>query len=921
MQEKDRLADVVMPSYLTPLVSICTVTYERQALLPLLEQSLILQDYPQANLEWIIIDDSPNGPTTFGFTDAIKSGVKVRYYYLEQRLELGAKRNLSHEYCRGEFIVYMDDDDYYPPTRVSHAVTALQNSECLIAGSSELPLLLLPECSTWMIHAFGSGHATGNTLAFHRSYLTNHAYEAGATHAEEAYFLDNFSVPMVQLEPLRTITCIGHSRNTVDKRRFLTSTHGEGISRVHTRKGHFVPEKFLLDYTQALAEIEDRHQHGILTKSLVANNEQTSATYSDDLKDSPRVAVITPYYNEDLAILKRCHHSVLAQTIPCCHFLVADGQGREELEALNCRHIRLGGMGHNDNGNTPRSIGALCAMNEGFTCIAYLDADNWFLPDHLESAIRVQRETGCEIVFTGREVAFPDGELLPQLDEEDLSRSHADTSSVVVFEPAFRSLSLWAQMPRELGPFCDRVAFNYLTSHFRCAWSDHSSVVFETWYWGHFTAAGHLPPANAKFLHARPLEEWQKVSDRFRHRSHTPFLPSSLPESPKKTRLNLISILGPVGCGAHRLQRDLCHHITFFGLPPNNFLYRWYQAFGGDCLDRHSSTTILNRLRQLEKRDKASRDWRLDPLIDAGLALSPNRTFTALEAYFRLVQATMPARCRSFSRINGVSNLIERSSSAAYAAQLLFELLPMHRALLVIGDPIDQITRLNSVAKAQALMSGIPCLTIEELCDQYLEALIQPLQAAPIGQLLIVRQEAFNQDPTGSLRHVADWLGLKTPEWPKGLKRRIDTLGAVNTVYMNELETIKQQVEQDIHLDERFSVQGSYAEWWGDLDAKMEVAKGGQATELQLSDADSHHVRSSFAPLLQLLEATALDEDPELTEPDLSLAEIAKSEDEFSPSRNTSHQKVLTLCKLLQDRWHDSEEHLFGIRNNQRQNG
>ena len=44
-----------------------------------------------------------------------------------------------HTKTKGEFLVYMDDDDYYPPERVEHAVDVLQkNPRALCAGSSEL---------------------------------------------------------------------------------------------------------------------------------------------------------------------------------------------------------------------------------------------------------------------------------------------------------------------------------------------------------------------------------------------------------------------------------------------------------------------------------------------------------------------------------------------------------------------------------------------------------------------------------------------------------------------------------------------------------------------------------------------------------------------------------------------------------------
>ena len=42
-----------------------------------------------------------------------------------------------HEKTKGEIIVYMDDDDYYPPDRVNHAVNRLRSQpRALAAGSS-----------------------------------------------------------------------------------------------------------------------------------------------------------------------------------------------------------------------------------------------------------------------------------------------------------------------------------------------------------------------------------------------------------------------------------------------------------------------------------------------------------------------------------------------------------------------------------------------------------------------------------------------------------------------------------------------------------------------------------------------------------------------------------------------------------------
>lgn len=217
-----------------------------------------------------------------------------------------------------------------------------------------------------------------------------------------------------------------------------------------------------------------------------------------------RVAIITPYYQESLEKLARCHQSVLGQTIACTHFLISDGLKRPEVASWVARHIEIGAC-HRDNGNTPRGVGAICAMNEGYDVILFLDADNWYSDDHVASVLYTHLASGAEVVFSDRFVVFPDGAVIDEPDPEDSSRLHVDTSCMAIFAPAFRSLAQWCLMPQELGPWCDRVMFALLTGEFKCVWSGYQSVFFETWYVGHFMLAGRDIPADAKSLSWRRL--------------------------------------------------------------------------------------------------------------------------------------------------------------------------------------------------------------------------------------------------------------------------------------------------------------------------------------------------------------------------------------------------------------------------------
>ena len=221
---QDTVATAAEPATITavrqlPTVSICTVTQNRSHLLPLLETCILNQSYPRPLLEWVIVDDSsPEHPQ---FKPAPDTGLKTRVVQIDQKLVLGHKRNLSHRFCEGEVIVYMDDDEFYPPSRIEHAVESLQSSGKEVAGASRLPILFIPECELWMAGPYGANHATANTFAMRRSLLGKTQYNNAATHAEEKDFLKGYSFPMVQLDPKQTIICFGHGHNTFDKRRLI----------------------------------------------------------------------------------------------------------------------------------------------------------------------------------------------------------------------------------------------------------------------------------------------------------------------------------------------------------------------------------------------------------------------------------------------------------------------------------------------------------------------------------------------------------------------------------------------------------------------------------------------------------------------------------------------------------------------------
>ena len=116
-------------SDLLPFVSICTPTYNRRPFFPMAIQCFNEYDYPKDRMEWIIVDDG-----TDPIEDLVKDIPQVKYFREEKQMVLGRKRNYMHEKCKGDIIVYQDDDDYYPPDRISHAVEKLMSDPKVMAG-------------------------------------------------------------------------------------------------------------------------------------------------------------------------------------------------------------------------------------------------------------------------------------------------------------------------------------------------------------------------------------------------------------------------------------------------------------------------------------------------------------------------------------------------------------------------------------------------------------------------------------------------------------------------------------------------------------------------------------------------------------------------------------------------------------------
>jgi hypothetical protein len=146
---------------------------------------------------------------------------KIKYVEKKSNMKLGELRNIGNKLCVGDITVCMDDDDYYPPTRIAHAVKKLSESNFKIAGCSDHLMYDYNLKILAKLKVQGKYHSPNSCMAWKKEYLENNSHDSSKDFGEELSFTKNFTEPMIQLEPYSTIILSSHNLNTFSKKCFF----------------------------------------------------------------------------------------------------------------------------------------------------------------------------------------------------------------------------------------------------------------------------------------------------------------------------------------------------------------------------------------------------------------------------------------------------------------------------------------------------------------------------------------------------------------------------------------------------------------------------------------------------------------------------------------------------------------------------
>ena len=200
-----------------PRTVVCTPTKNRRWAYDFSRACLDTQT--ETDWVWVVVDNSDDPEKDWSM---VADDPKVVYKKVPGDLAVGAMRNLCIEEALKmpfEYLVFWDDDDYYPPTRISAGIAPLEaDPSADLSACTKLWILLTRENAMVTSGPFHDKHGTAATWTIRRAYVETHRFNPDKKRGEEVSFTRDWKANLVQVpRPEDIMVVMGHSKNTVDK--------------------------------------------------------------------------------------------------------------------------------------------------------------------------------------------------------------------------------------------------------------------------------------------------------------------------------------------------------------------------------------------------------------------------------------------------------------------------------------------------------------------------------------------------------------------------------------------------------------------------------------------------------------------------------------------------------------------------------
>lgn len=205
-------------------VTILIPYYNRYKFKELIEYNINIQDYEDIK-EVIVLDDSDDGTDLKLDTKYNTKIIKVR------RMTIGEKRNELIKKCNTKYAIFMDSDDIYLPSYVSHSMDLLlKNKKYNIVGSADM-LFYFTDTKTYSSMSCLKLHLIHEATICVNAKWFKKCCKFNKTNSGEGQALKGYEKFIIESDIKKLMVCIGHKQNTVNKNQWNKKNDNNQVLR------------------------------------------------------------------------------------------------------------------------------------------------------------------------------------------------------------------------------------------------------------------------------------------------------------------------------------------------------------------------------------------------------------------------------------------------------------------------------------------------------------------------------------------------------------------------------------------------------------------------------------------------------------------------------------------------------------------
>jgi len=202
-----------------PNVSIITPTRNRRKIFSIALRNFENFIYPKHKLEWIIVDDSiENEDIDETVRDLIPRDKRVKYIHMnsgDEPMTIAMKRNIAVSNSSNDYIIHMDDDDYYPPESILARVKILlkykdEGIECVGSTLIGTYNIILNQSS---MSSDGPISLSEASMAYTKKFWEARPFDEFCIRGEHKYFTEQRLNKIIDLPYSFILIAINHKTN------------------------------------------------------------------------------------------------------------------------------------------------------------------------------------------------------------------------------------------------------------------------------------------------------------------------------------------------------------------------------------------------------------------------------------------------------------------------------------------------------------------------------------------------------------------------------------------------------------------------------------------------------------------------------------------------------------------------------------